>query len=454
MNEHKPAIMIVDDEPSMRETAHMLLKDKYQVFMAKNGKEAIDIAKKKNLDLVLLDVRMPEMDGISVLEQIKGIDESIDVIMITAVLTVNTAVAAIKKGAYDYLTKPFDIAALEELIKKTLEKRKLARENLFLKTLVSEEHFFEKIIGKSKNMKEVFQLVRDAAKGNSTILIYGESGTGKELVARAIHSQSHRKNNLFVTVNCAAIPENLLESELFGYEKGAFTGAFERKLGKFEVADGGTLFLDEISSLPKFMQGKLLRALQEKEIERIGNPKPIKVDVRIIAATNRDLKEEVKKNKFREDLFYRLNVIPIVLPPLRERSEDIPLLINHFLEKFNKQLQKKVKGLTKAALKALEVYDWPGNIRELENLIERLVVLGKSELIDVDALPPEISGKREGEEDLSDLPLKEATLKFEADFIQRVIEKAGGNKTKAAKMLGIHRNTLLQIEKKHHQSND
>ncbi|MCX5750975.1 MAG: sigma-54 dependent transcriptional regulator [Candidatus Saganbacteria bacterium] len=452
MNEHKSSILIVDDEPSMRETAQMLLKDKYQVYTAKNGKEAIDIVKKKNLDLVLLDVRMPEMDGIGVLEQIKGIDESIDVIMITAVLTVNTAVAAIKKGAYDYLTKPFDIAALEELIKKTMEKRKLVKENLFLKSIVSEEHFFEKIIGKSKNMKEVFQLVRDAAKGNSTILISGESGTGKELVARAIHSQSHRKNNLFVTINCAAIPENLLESELFGYEKGAFTGAFERKIGKFEVADGGTLFLDEISSLPKFMQGKLLRTLQEKEIERIGNPKPIKIDARIIAATNRDLKEEVKKNKFREDLFYRLNVIPILLPPLRERKDDIPLLINHFLEKFNKLLQKKIKGLTKAALRAFESYDWPGNIRELENLIERLVVLGKSDLIDVDVLPPEISGKNQTE-NLSDLPLKEATLKFEAAFIQKVVEKAGGNKTKAAKMLGVHRNTLLQIERKNRQEN-
>lgn len=451
----KYSILVVDDEKSIRDTMRMMLEKDYHVITAKNGREAIKIVKKKPLDLILLDIRMPEVSGIDVLKTIKEIDDTVDVIMITAVITVSTAVEAMKKGAYDYITKPFDIDALQALVKNAIEKRRLLKENMYLKSVVESEHEFEKIVGRTKGIKEIFGLIKDVAKNSSsTVLITGESGTGKELVARAIHNQGKRKENLFVTVNCAAIPENLIESELFGHEKGSFTGAFERRIGKFELASGGTLFLDEISSLPYPMQAKLLRALQEKEIERIGGSKPIPVDVRIIAATNTDLKEQVKKGNFREDLFFRLNVIPINIPPLRERPGDIPLLINHFLHIFNKEFHKKIKGFKKSALAHLTTYHWPGNVRELENLMERLVALSSENYLAKEKLPPEITKTKlaPGAEDNYALSLKEASRRFEADFINKVLQKAGGSKSKAAKMLGIHRNTLLALQKKYHKN--
>ena len=432
----------------MRESMHLLLKDKYEVHLAASGKEALSIIKKHAIDLAILDVRLPEIDGIEVLKIIKSIDDSIEVIMVTAVITVGKAVEAIRHGAYDYLTKPFDIEVLAEQVEKVIEKRKLFRENVSLRKLIESDYQFEKIVGKTPAILEVFKIIDEVAKSNATVLITGESGTGKELVARAIHNRSPRKDKLFVAINCAAIPENLLESELFGHERGSFTGASERQIGKFEIAHEGTLFLDEVGSLPLSMQAKLLRAIQEKEIERIGGLRPIPVDVRIISATNSDLRQEIKNRKFREDLFYRLNVIPIHLPPLRERKEDIPLLANHFLHKYNRQFNKKIKGFKAETSQLLMQYDWPGNIRELENLIERLVVLTREDEITPEKLPPEIKGELPCKPEVTETKFFDAVRKFEAEFIKKALEKAGGKKGKAAKMLGIHRNTLLNLEKK------
>ncbi|MFA6169845.1 MAG: sigma-54 dependent transcriptional regulator [Candidatus Margulisiibacteriota bacterium] len=441
-------ILVVDDEKSMRESMKMLLEGRYELHFAASGRDAIEIVKKHSIDLVLLDIHLPEIDGIEVLRIIKGLDDSIEVIMITAVVMVGKAVEAIRSGAYDYITKPFDIQALQEQVEKVLEKRSLAKENYSLRTIIGKDHQFEKIVGSSEKIKEIFGVIEDVAQSNATIIITGESGTGKELVARAIHNRSPRKDKLFVAVNCAAIPENLLESELFGHEAGSFTGAAERQLGKFEIANGGTIFLDEIGSLPLAMQAKLLRAIQEKEIERVGGQKPIPVDVRLISATNSDLREEIKNRKFREDLYYRLNVIPIHLPPLREREEDIPLLANHFLAKYNREFGKKIRGIKKEVFPFLINYDWPGNVRELENLIERLVVLTKEGYIEAKKLPHEIKGEEGCETGYNETTLSRAVKKFEIDFIKQALEKTGGKKGQAAKILGIHRNTLLNITKK------
>ena len=443
----KSTILIVDDEVSLRESLKMILEGKYKIETATGGKEALDKILKEDIDLTLLDIRLPEVDGLEVLKRIKEIDETVPVIMITAVKTISSAVEAMKRGAYDYITKPFDIDELQALVEKAIEKRILLKEKLYLSEAIKPS--FEKIVGQTKIMQAIFKTIENVAKGSSTVFIYGESGTGKELAARAIHNRSPRSGKLFVAVNCAAIPENLLESELFGHEKGAFTGAFERHLGKFEVAHQGTIFLDEISSLPLPMQGKLLRVLQEKEIERIGGSKPISIDVRVISATNRDPKELVASGKLREDLYFSLNVIPIYIPPLRERKEDIPLLAEYFLNKYNREFERAIKGFEAEALAALKSYDWPGNIRELENLVERLVVLGQENFISLEKLPPEISKVEMVKvEEVEGLTLKEALQRFESDFIKKVLEKAGGSKSKAAKLLGIHRNTLLQLEKK------
>lgn len=444
-NKHK--ILVVDDEKNLRESIEMLLRDQYQVFLAGSGREALNILRRKAIDLVLLDIRLPEADGIEVLKQIKRLDPSVEVVMVTAVITVGRAVEAIRLGAHDYITKPFDIAALSELVQKVMEKRALLQENYSLRKLIEEGHQFEKIIGHSPAIREIFKTIEAVAASPTTVLITGESGTGKELVARAIHNRSPRKDKFFVAVNCAAIPEHLLESELFGHEKGAFTGALERQLGKFEIASDGTLFLDEIGALPLPMQAKLLRAVQQKEIERVGGRQPIAVDVRILAATNSDLALAVKEKRFREDLFYRLHVVPITLPPLRERIEDIPLLADHFIRKYNSEFGKKIKGINHAALELLKKYDWPGNVRELENLIERLVVLTKGEFIETEHLPAEIKGKDEPKTTRS-VNLKEALIRFESSFISQAIAKAGGRKGEAAKILGIHRNTLRNRQKK------
>lgn len=444
----RPKILVVDDEMSMRDSMSMLLRDRYEVLLAENGRDAIRLVKQQAIDLVLLDIRLPEIDGLEVLRLIKGIDDSIEVIMVTAVITVGRAVEAIHAGAYDYITKPFDIAALTEQVEKIIEKRALSKENASLKRLIESDYQFERIVGKSRAIREVFRMIGDVAQSNATILITGESGTGKELVARAIHNRSPRRAKLFVALNCAAIPENLLESELFGHEKGSFTGAVERQIGKFEISNGGTIFLDEIGSLPLPMQAKLLRVIQEKELERLGGNRPIQVDVRIIAATNANLREEIKQRRFREDLYYRINVIPVVLPPLRERREDIGLLAEHFLRKYNREFAKKLKGFHQETLAFLASYNWPGNVRELENLVERLVVLTKSGQIGSEKLPPEIRGELPCLPGANEIRLNSALKKFESEFIKQALEKTGGHKGDAAKQLGIHRNTLRNLEKK------
>lgn len=426
----------------------MLLQDTYTVHLASTGKDALTIVKQQHIDLVLLDINLPEIDGIEVLKMIKNVDDSIEIIMVTAVVTVGRAVEAIRSGAYDYITKPFDIQALCEQVQKIFEKKKLQKENLSMRRLYTSSYQFEKIIGKSAQIRNIFKVIEDVAQSNSTVLITGDSGTGKELVAKAIHNRSPRKNNLFVAVNCAAIPENLLESELFGHERGSFTGALERQIGKFEISSGGTIFLDEIGSLPLPMQAKILRVLQEKEVERVGGSRPIPVDIRIISATNSDIKSEVKNKRFRDDLFYRLNVVPIHLPPLRERRGDIELLINHFMNKYNREFNKKIKGFSKEALNLFIDYDWPGNIRELENMVERLVVLNSNNVINAEQLPSEIKKNLDPALISSELKFRSAVNKFEADFIKNALEKAGGKKGVAAKILGIHRNTLINLEKK------
>lgn len=448
MGEAKARILIVDDEAALRDSLRFLLSSKYELFFASHGKEALDLSAKVVPDLVLLDMRLPDISGMDILKQIKETDPSIEVIMVTAVNTVSRAVEAIKLGAYDYVTKPFDIEAIQEIIYKVLEKRVLERENSYLKGEIEKKNQFEKIIGRTSLMKEVFALISQVAREDVTVLVSGESGTGKELVARAIHNLSARRQKLFVPINCAAIPENLIESELFGHERGAFTGAIERRIGKFEIADSGTLFLDEIGSLPLKLQGKLLRTLQEKEIERLGGNKLIPVDVRIIAASNCDLRKEIEKGNFRQDLFYRLNVVPINIPPLRDRKEDIPLLMNYFTNVYNLEFAKKVIGLTPEATQFLMEYDWPGNVRELQNLIERLIVLSKGEYINMEKLPKEILGEEISEHAIDDFNFRDAARRFESAFIKKALEKAGGSKSGAARLMGLHRNTLLQKERK------
>lgn len=417
MTDGKADILIVEDEKNVREALSLALSDTYNLFLASDGKKALEILSERNIDAALCDIRLPEVNGMDVLKQIKGKDPSIPVIMLTAVKTVDSAVTAMKLGAYDYIIKPFDIKELSLLIEKALEKRGLEQENIYLKNELEKTGGFEKIIGKSENMREIFKLIKNVSRGDATVLITGESGTGKELVARAIHNQSKRAKKLFVPVNCAAIPENLLESELFGYEKGAFTGAFERHIGKFEIANGGTIFLDEISAMPLPMQAKLLRVLQERVVDRVGGTSQIEIDVRVISATNLDLKREVDGKKFRSDLFYRLNVIPIVIPPLRERAGDIPLLVAHFLDRFNREFGKKIKEFDHDAMHVLTSYSWPGNVRELENLMERIVVLNDSKIITKDKLPAELYKKL----------VDEHTKIFEMDFIKQAMQKSNLN---------------------------
>lgn len=443
----KKSILVVDDEIGTRESLKMILKSDYQVFLAKNAEETFQQLETHPFDLILLDIILPDMDGLRVLEKIKQKDPEQLVIMITATKTIKTAVEAMKLGAYDYITKPFDIDELRLIISRALSTQALKEENQRLWMEIDRSFGFDNIIGKSKVMREIFKIVRQVANTRSTVLIMGESGTGKELIARAIHYHSPRKNHPFVTINCAAIPDTLIESELFGHEKGAFTNAIERKLGRFEIAHQGTLFLDEIGELSLMTQAKILRFLEEKEFNRVGGSKTIKVDVRLIAATNKDLPQQVKKGEFREDLFYRINVVPILLPPLRERKEDIPLLIEHFIKKFNSENQKKVKGVTPEALEALINYDWPGNVRELENLIERVVALTQNEYIHPEELPiPFTSISRTNglkESVLSGkLSFTKAEEEFEREIILDALRRTKFVQSHAAELLGISRRIL------------
>ena len=436
----------MDDDPKIVESLKLILENDYYVATALSGEEALSAMSCKKFDLVLLDVNMPGgITGLETLRRIKDSGENISVVMVTAVDAAKTAVEAMKLGAFDYITKPFDPEEIEVVAQKALEYNRLERDVVYFRS-EARPLLCENIVGKSRVMKEICNLVAKVAPTDATVLIQGESGTGKELVARAIHSKSPRKDRPFVALNCAGIPENLLETELFGYEKGAFTGADRQKLGKFEWAHEGTLFLDEVSSLRLDMQGKILRALQEKEIERVGGTKTVRVDARIVSATNIDLAKAVREGKFREDLYYRLHVIPVQLPPLRQRSEDIPALLEYFLGMYGRKFGKAVLGISKKAVEYLTEYAWPGNIRELENMVERLVVLSEKEIVDTSDLPFEIFLKsRRSMESLmaQSIILKDARDHFEKEFITAVLERTCWNQTEAAKVLGIHRNTLL-----------
>jgi DNA-binding NtrC family response regulator len=437
----RPVILVVDDEPGLRESFHLILDEDYEVLDVPDGPAALDVVRSSQVDLVLLDIRLPGMDGIEVLERIKAIDEGVEVVLVTAVRTVRTAVAAMKLGAFDYLTKPFEEDELLSLVGRALDRRSLQREVVYLRSELERRHDAE-IVGQHADMQRLYRLVAQVARTTTTVLITGESGTGKELIARAIHRQGPRRDKPFVAVNPAAIPETLIESELFGHEKGAFTGAFQRKLGRFELAQGGTLFLDEIATLKPELQAKLLRVLQEREIERVGGAQAIKIDVRIIAATNADVPAAVAAGTFREDLYYRLNVVHLAVPPLRERVGDIPLLVSHFVRRYNHEFRKRIQGLSPEALDALCAYRWPGNVRELQNVVERSIVLVEGPVVGVDDLPLELSVGASGAARAETMPLNEASDRFERQIVLRTLDRVDGNVSEAARILGLHRNSL------------
>lgn len=435
-------ILVVDDEQSMRDfLSIMLKKEGYDVVTAENGRGALKAIQAEIFDLVITDVKMTGIDGIEVLKTVKEVSPETVVIMITAFATAETAVEAMKLGAYDYITKPFKVDEIKLVIQKALEKRHLRKENILLRREIESRAGFANFIGTSAPMQRVFSLIRQVADTKSTVLITGESGTGKELVARAIHFNSSRKGGPFVTVNCGALPETLLESELFGYMKGAFTGATSNKQGLFEAATGGTIFLDEISATTAALQIKLLRVLQEREFMRVGGTVDIKMDARVIAASNRDLLSEVSKGTFREDLYYRLNVIPIHLPSLRERREDIPLLVEFFLKKFSGE--KEQKKITPEAMNLLMNQRWAGNVRELENTIERLVIMTPNHTVSFENIPENMKIEQSGLEliatDIPDegLEMEKLLENIEKNLLQKALEKTGGVKTEAAKLLGL-----------------
>ena len=435
----RPTILVVDDEYGVRQSFNMVLKDEYTVLLTGTGEEAIDIFTKSPVDLILLDILLPDINGIDLLEKFKELDPNTEIIMVTAVKEIQTAVKAIKLGAYEYIIKPFTVDDVLTVISRALEKRNLMREVTYLRGELERYHPFEEMVGKDKAMREIFDLISDISQSDGTVLIQGESGTGKELVARAIHNLSPRSAHPFVVINCAAIPGTLMESEIFGHMKGAFTGATSTTLGKLEIANKGTAFLDDIDSLDVNMQAKLLRVIQEKELERLGSTKVINIDVRFVAASNKDLQDLISQGKFREDLFYRLNVFPVELPPLRERKGDIPLLLDYFLDLNAKNTGKPPKRFVESATRALMDYDWPGNVRELQNLVERLFTITKDRAIEL----KDISVFDLAKGQVRDMPLKEAVHTFEKQYISEVLAAVGGSRKKAAEALGIHRNTLL-----------
>jgi two-component system response regulator PilR (NtrC family) len=453
----KKKILVVDDERSMREfLGIMLTKEGYSVTQCPDGEKALRQVEEDIFDLVIMDIRMPKMDGITVLERIKEITPETIAIMITAFASTDTAVQAMKKGAYDYITKPFKIDEIKLIIRNALEKKALEKENILLKRLVETKYSFDEIIGQSPKMLALYELMEKIAPTKTNILITGESGTGKELVAKAIHFNSPRKEKGFVTLNCGAIPENLLESELFGHMKGAFTGAMYNKRGLFEVADGGSILLDEIGELPLSMQVKLLRVIQDREFTRVGGTEQIKVDVRIISASNKDLEEAVREKKFREDLYYRLNVIQIKLPLLRERREDIPVLAEYFFKKYAQELDKDIREISPDAMKLLVNYDYPGNVRELQNIIERGVALEINNTLTVENLKSymdEQRGIKRIGDTLFDIPTEGIDLEtvvgdLERGLLIKALQRTKGVKKKAAELLNINfRSMRYRLEK-------
>ncbi len=450
-------ILVVDDEKSMREFLDIALSHEgFNVTAAENGRKGIELLQEMTPDLVITDMKMPGKSGLDVLQEAKEFNPYLPVIMITAYSSTEEAVEAMKLGAVDYITKPFNLDEIKRVIRSALEKDALRKENIYLKKALKDRYNFSNIIGKSDKILKVFEVIKHVSEGKSTVLITGQSGTGKELVARAIHFNSPRRDNPFLTVNCAALPEQLLESELFGHEKGSFTGAVSTKKGLLEVADGGTFFLDEVGEMPPSVQVKLLRVLQEREFKRVGGIKDISVDIRLIAATDQDLKRAVKEKKLRESLYYRLSVVPLELPSLRERAEDIPLLIEHFLKKYSELDGKKLLRITTEAMRCLEKYHWPGNVRELENVIEHAVAVTSEGVISRELLPdyieaaksiPEVVG---GEIDSKDgIDLENVLDEIERTYLLEALEKAEGVKKRAAELLNLSFRSLRYRLKKH-----
>jgi two-component system response regulator PilR (NtrC family) len=449
------SILVVDDEEVMRDVLGTLLTQAgYEVSLAPNGPDGLELVRKGSYSAAIVDMMLPEMDGMTVLEELKRIDSELVILMITAYASVETAIAAMRKGAFDYVAKPFKHEELLHTLANGLNQRRLQDENRELRSALRDQGRFMELVGKSPRMLQVFQLVAQAAPSRSTILVAGESGTGKELVAKAIHTNSPRKDKPFVVVNSGSLPHDLLESNLFGHVKGAFTGAVYSKKGLFELADTGTLFFDEIGNVPLETQSKLLRVMQEREFMRLGGVETIKVDVRVVAATNVDLRRAVEEGTFREDLFYRLNVIAVPLPPLRQRKEDIPALVQHFTEKYAEENAKVVEGVTPDVLQTLLDYDWPGNVRELENVIERGVVLTTTGVIDKDLVPehvrsspsfqmPQVAVPPEG------INLREVIARFECRLIESTLEATGGVQKDAARLLSLKPTTLNEMIKRH-----
>lgn len=448
-------ILVVDDDPGTRGVVSGYLEMAgYEVLEAENGKEGLNALDSTYYDMLITDLKMPGMDGVSLLKAVKERQADIVGVVMTGFASIETAVQAMKAGSFDYISKPVNREELLLTVKKALEFKRLRKENLSLRKELKRKYSFEGIVGCSDEMQRVYSLIERVADSDSTVLVLGESGTGKELVAKTIHYNSPRSEKPLIPINCGAIPESLLESELFGHEKGAFTGAYSARIGRFEMANGGTIFLDEIGDMSPSLQVKILRVLQERQFERVGGTKTVKVDVRVITATNQDLEKAVAEKKFREDLYYRINVIPITMPPLRERIGDIQLLVNHFLEIFSKKKGKKIEGITDEAMAFLVNYQWPGNVRELENLMERLVILKREGIINVSDLPEKFvpSGDKAA---LNSIKIPEQGINLEAlvnDFenklILQALEKSGGVKSKAAQLLQINRTTLVEKMKK------
>ena len=451
----KVKVLLVEDDNTVREMISQFLKRwGYHVHEAPTGTEAVKRLNEKNYDIVVTDLKLPGVDGLEILRKIQGDIPKTLGILITGFGTIQNAIEAMRLGAFDYMLKPLDMDQFKTVIERALDFQKNHDPGRHADRLPKNVIEYKNIIGRSNAMQRIFELIENVSDSDSTVLIYGESGTGKELIARAIHHQSPRNHKLFVPINCAAIPSDLLESELFGYERGAFTGAHRTKIGRFEYANEGTLLLDEIGEMSPHLQVKLLRVLQERTYERLGSVKPMEMDVRIIAATHQNIEEAVGEGRFREDLYYRLNVIPIQVPPLRERKEDIPLLIQHFMEKFNREQNRTIKGLTDRAKERLMIYPWPGNVRELENLIERMVVLKRSGVIDEEDLPKKLYESQVNEL-LGRFVLPEegidfstAVQQFERELILQALKRSKGVKKEAAKLLSLKRTTLIQKMKR------
>lgn len=450
-------ILVVEDEKALRIALCSMLEDEgFKTLEAEDGKVAIELMREERPELVITDLKMPRVDGMRLLKRVKEIDSQIPVIIITAYGSSNTAIEAIKNGAYDYITKPFDLDEVVLKVKRALSHEALALEVKALKDELSNKYKVDNIIGNTGQMQDIYKTIGRVAETRATVLIQGESGTGKELVANAIHYNSLRKNGPFVKINCASLPESLLESELFGHEKGAFTGAISSRKGKFELADQGSIFLDEIGEMSPVLQSKLLRVLQDQSFDRVGGNQPVKVDVRVIAATNKNLEKEVKDGNFREDLYYRLNVVFIKIPPLRERKEDLTVLVEHFLEKYSRDAKFQTIGISKGAFDCLKNYDWPGNVRELENVIERAIVFSGGNIITLEHLPVTL---RPAENIVTpsmfendNMHFKDIVSDMEKELIVRALNKANWNRSKAAEILNINRRLLYSKIKEYNIS--